>query len=197
MIIAGIDEAGDAVLEQFGGGERRGELHVLGLERGLVRIHPVEQERLGVGLVGEPARELERRVQMAVDVAGRRHGVAAVDGAARRILGDEFGRLADRDDAAGVDRDRRVTDDAAARIDRDQPADIGDEKINRLHNASTAHGLFGFGMRGHSRPKDGVRFALPMTRASILLRKTVDGRAKPGHDAERITANYFFASSPT
>jgi hypothetical protein len=52
-------------------------------------------------------------------------------------------------------------------------------------------------MRGQSRPKDGVRFALPMTRASILLRKTVDGQVKPGHDAARVTANYFFASSPT
>ena len=133
MIVAGIDEAGDAVLEQFGGGERGGEFDVLGVERGLVRIHAVEQERLGVGLVGEPARELERRMQVAVDVARRRHGVAAVDGAAGRILRGEIGGLADGDDLAGVDGDRRVADDAAAGIDGDQPADIGDEEINRLH----------------------------------------------------------------
>ena len=36
MIVAGIDEAGDAVLEQLGGRQRRGEPHVLGVERRLV-----------------------------------------------------------------------------------------------------------------------------------------------------------------
>ena len=61
------------MLEQLGRGERRRHAHVLAVERRLVGIHAVEQERLRVGLVGEPARELERGMQMTVDEARRRH----------------------------------------------------------------------------------------------------------------------------
>ena len=44
MIVAGIDEAGDAVLEQLGRRQGGGNPHVVGLERGLVGVHAVEQE---------------------------------------------------------------------------------------------------------------------------------------------------------
>ena len=133
MVVAGIDEAGDAVLEQFGGGERRRDAHVVGVERGLVGVHAVEQERLRVGLVGKPARELERRMQMAVDEARRRHGVAAVDGLLAGVVLGDLGRLADRDDLAALHGDRRIADDAAAGIDGDQPVDVGDDEIDGLH----------------------------------------------------------------
>ena len=133
VVVAGIDEAGDAVLEQFGRGERRRDAHVVAVERGLVGIHAVEQERLRVGLVGEPARKLERRMQMAVDEARRRHGVAAVDGLLAGVALRDLGRLADRDDLAAVHRDRRVADDAALRIDGDQPVDVLDDEIDGLH----------------------------------------------------------------
>jgi hypothetical protein len=136
MIVAGIDEAGHAVTQQLRAGKRRRHPHVVGFERGLVGIHAVEQERLGIGFVGEPARELERRMQMAIDEAGRRHRGAAVDLALARVGLHEVSRLADRDDLAAVDRDRRIADDAAVRIHGDQPGDVGDDEINGLHGYS-------------------------------------------------------------
>ena len=81
MVVAGVDEAGDAMLEQFRCRERRGNPHVVAVERRLIRVHAIEQERLRVGLVREAARELERGVQVAVDEAGRSHRAAAIDAA--------------------------------------------------------------------------------------------------------------------
>ena len=133
MVVAGIDEAGDAVLEQLGRGQRRRHPDVVAVERGFVRIHAVEQERLGVGLVGEPARKLERGMQVAVDETRRHHRVAAVDGPPAGVAPGDLGRLADRDDPAAVHRNRRVANDPPLRIDGDQPGDVLDDEIYVLH----------------------------------------------------------------
>ncbi len=69
-------------------------------------------------------------MQVAVDEARRRHRIAGVDGAAAGIgLRDRRG-LVDGDDLAALHRDRRITDDAAAGIDGDEPVNIGDDEID-------------------------------------------------------------------
>ena len=60
MIVAGIDETCDSVLQQLGRRQRRGNPHVLAVEGRFIGIHAVEQERLRVGLVRKPAGELKR-----------------------------------------------------------------------------------------------------------------------------------------
>ena len=121
------------MLEQLGRRQRGGNPHVVAFERRFVRIHAVEQERLRVGFVRQPARQRERRMQMAVDETGRRHGAAAVN---HLLAGEplrDLGRLVDGDDLALVYCDRCVANDAALGIDRDQPIDIGDEQVDGLH----------------------------------------------------------------
>src|SRR5262249_48163989 len=143
-----------------------------------VGIHAVEQEGLRIGLVGEPPRERERRMQMAVDEAGRRDGAAAVDLCSTgKALGYLSG-LVDGDDLALVHGDRRIADNAALRVDGDQPIDIGDDEIDGLH--------VGLHLCRPSLPGS--------TRQSILLRKKMDARVKPAHDEEG-TGGYLF--SPT
>ena len=130
MIVAGIDEAGDAVPEQLRRGQRRRQPHVLVLERRLVGVHALEQERLRVGFVRQAARELERGMQVAVDKARRRHRPHRIDRFRRGIALGDLRRLADGDDLAAAHRDRRIADDAAPGIDRDEPVDIRDDKID-------------------------------------------------------------------
>jgi hypothetical protein len=133
VVVAGIDEAGDAVPQKLGRRERRRHPHVVAFEGGLVGIHAVEQERLGVRFVGEPARELERGMQVAIDETRRRHRGAPIDAALCRVSGRQFRRLADRHDGAAVDGDRGIANDAAGAVHGDQPADIGDDEIDGLH----------------------------------------------------------------
>ena len=133
MVIAGVDEAGDAVLEQFRRGERRRKAHVIAVERRFVRIHAVEQERLRVRLVRQPARKLERGMQVAVDEARRRHRIGGID-RPRGGIGLRYrGGLVDGDNLSAFHRDRRIAHDAAAGIDGNEPVDIGDDQINGLH----------------------------------------------------------------
>src|SRR5262249_37602942 len=106
---------------------------VVAVERRLVGIHAVEQKRLRIGLVGEPARELERRMQMAIDEAGRRDAVAAADGLPGGMTFRHLVSLADGDDLALMHCHRSVADDAALRIDCDQPVNVIDNEVDALH----------------------------------------------------------------
>src|SRR5882757_2992993 len=72
-------------------------------------------------------------MQMAIDEAGRGDGAAAVDQLPSGKALRDLGRLVDRDDPALVHRHRRIADDAALRIDGDQPIDVSDEQIDGLH----------------------------------------------------------------
>lgn len=129
MIVARVDETGDAVAQQLGAGMRGGDLDVLALHRRLVRVHAVEQEGLRIGLVGEPAREVERRVEMAVDHAGGRDGAARIEGLRIGMRLNDRVRLADRNDPALGDRHARILDDAPRLVDRDEPADVADDEV--------------------------------------------------------------------
>src|SRR5262252_8813227 len=133
MIIAGINKACDAVPQQLGRRECCGYPHVVAIERRFVGIHALEQKRLVVRLVGEPARQLEGRMQMAIDEAGGRHGIAAVDAVPGRAARRDIGRFADRDDLAPIDCDRGVANDAAPGVHGDQPGDVGNDEVDELH----------------------------------------------------------------
>ena len=119
--------------EQLCSGECRRDANVVAVECRLVGIHAVEQERLRVRLVGQSARQLKRRMQVAVDQARRRHRVPAVHLAAGGIgFGDVVG-LADGDNLAVLYGDRRIANDAAGGVDGYQPVDTGNHQVNALH----------------------------------------------------------------
>ena len=83
------------------------------LERRLVRIHAVEQKRLRIGLVGEPARQRKGGMQVTVDETRRRYRAAAIDYVPSGKASGDHRRLVDGDNAPVIHRDRRVADDAA------------------------------------------------------------------------------------
>ena len=129
MIVAGVGEAGDAVAQQFERGEGRTDLDVFARIGCLVGIHVLEQELLGVGLIGQPARELERRMKMVVDKPWRDHASPRAGHRAGCPLAQHVGRFADRHKLARGHRERGIAQHAPIRVDADQPVDVGDEKI--------------------------------------------------------------------
>src|SRR5579884_1722271 len=71
-------------------------------------------------------------MQMTIDKAGRCDAMAAVAGALADMGLADLGGFADGDDFAVIHRYRRLTDDAAPGINRDQPIDVGDNELNSL-----------------------------------------------------------------
>ena len=90
-------------------------------------------------------------MQMAIDEAGRGDGAAAVDQLPSGKALRDLGRLVDGDDPALVHRHRRIADDAALRIDGDQPIDVSDEQIDGLHAGLRLRVSAGLVMRGLTR----------------------------------------------
>ena len=144
VVVSRIDETGDAVAQHLHRGQRRADQHVVPLHRPFVGIHVVEQKGLRVGLVGKPARHLERGMKMVVDEAGRPHHAGRVGNRRGLPVGLDRRRLADRRDLPVCDSDRRVTDDAAAFVHGNQPIDVRNKPVGALgHGRSRSPVGFG------------------------------------------------------
>ena len=135
MIVARIDEAGDAVPEQLDRRERGADVHVFLGHGSLVGIHVIEQKRLGIGFVGEPARHLKRGMQMVVDKTRRPDHALAVDHLVAAPGTLDVGGLAHGDELAAFHGHGRVAYDPALGVDGYQPVNVPYDQIGLLRCA--------------------------------------------------------------
>ncbi len=109
-------------------------MHILFGHCTFVRIHVVVQEGLGVGLIGQSARHLERCMQVVIDKAGRDDRALAIHHVGRPPFALDVDGLPNGGELAPFDGNRCVPDDTATGVDRNQPVNAADDQVCVIDN---------------------------------------------------------------